>query len=120
MRVQRNGERHPRDGVLNYYLARSDVDAKTFDNTLTRTVYIHQAKNARVEFRDTFKNVRENSNQYKHEVAVAQVERRHPHLADGNGALALERKEIIMKEIKRRENKRVIASSFKKIGRHIR
>jgi hypothetical protein len=73
VRTQRNGERHPNDGVLNYYLARSDVDAKTFDKTMTRMECIHQANNARVKFEDTIKNVKENSNQYKHEVAVARV-----------------------------------------------
>jgi hypothetical protein len=120
VRTQSNGERHPNDGVLNYYLARSDIDAKTFDTPLTRTECIHHANNARVKFKDTIKNVKENSNQYKHEVAVARVERRYPYLDDGNGALALEREELILKEIKRRENKRVIARSFKKMGRQIR
>jgi hypothetical protein len=120
VRTQRNGEWHPNDGVLNYYLARSDVDAKTFDKPLMRTECIHQANNARVKFKDTIKNVKENSNQYEHEVEVARVERRYRHLAKGNGALALEREELILKEIKRRENKRVIARSFKNIGRQIR
>jgi hypothetical protein len=120
VRTQRNGERHPNDGGLDYYLARSDVDAKTFDKTLMRMECIHQANNARVKFKDTIKNVKENSNQYEHEVAVARVERRHLHLANGNGALALEREELILKGIKRRENKRVIAPSFKKMGRQIR
>jgi hypothetical protein len=120
VRVKRNGEQHPNDGVLNYYLARSDVDAKTFDKTLTWTECIHQANNARVKFKYTIKNVKDNINQYEHEVAVAPVERRHLHLADGNGALALEREELILKEIKRRENKRVIARLFKKMGRQMR
>jgi hypothetical protein len=120
VRTQRNGERHPNDGLLNYYLERSDVDAKTFDKPLTRTECIHQANNARVKFKDTIKNVKKNSNQYEHEVAVARVERRHPHLADGNCALSLEREEIIFKDIKRREDKRVITRSFKKMGRQIR
>jgi hypothetical protein len=120
VRIKRNGERHPNHGVLNYYLARLDVDAKTLDKTLTQTECIHQSNNARVKFKDTIKNLKENSNQYKHEVAVARVERRHPHLADGNGALALECEELILKEIKRQENKRVIARSFKKMGRQIR
>jgi hypothetical protein len=44
--------------VLNYYLARSDVDAKTFDKPLTFTQCIHQANNARVTFKDTIKNVK--------------------------------------------------------------
>jgi hypothetical protein len=51
---------------------------------------------------------------------VTRVERRHPHLADGNGALALEREELILKEIERREDKHVTARSFKKMGRQIR
>jgi hypothetical protein len=58
VRVQRNGERHPNNGVLNYYLARSDVDAKTFDKTLTQTEFIHQTNNARVKLKDTIKNVK--------------------------------------------------------------
>jgi hypothetical protein len=120
VRVKRNGERHPRDSVLNYYSARSDIDAKTFDNLLTRTGCINQANNARFKFKDTLKNVKDNSTQYEHEVAVARVERRHPHLADGNSVLTLEREELILKEIKRRENKRVTASSFNKMGRQIR
>jgi hypothetical protein len=57
VRTQRNVERHPNDGVLNYYLARSDVDTKTFNKPLTRTECIHQANNARVKFKDTIKNV---------------------------------------------------------------
>jgi hypothetical protein len=66
------------------------------------------------------KNVKDNSTQYEHEVAAVSVERRHPCLADGNSALVLERKELILKEIKRRENKRVTARSFKKMGRQLR
>jgi hypothetical protein len=53
VRVKRNGERHPHDGVFNYYLARSDVDAKTFDNPLPRTECINQANNTRAKFKDT-------------------------------------------------------------------
>jgi hypothetical protein len=106
--------------VHNYYLARSDIDAKTFDNLLTRTECINQANNARAKFKDTLKNVRDDSTQYEHEVAVARVERRYPYLADGYSALALEREELILKEIKRRENERVTARSFKKMGRQIR
>jgi hypothetical protein len=37
VRVKSNGERNPHDGVLNYFLVRSDVDSKTFDNLLTQT-----------------------------------------------------------------------------------
>jgi hypothetical protein len=48
------------------------------------------------------------------------VERRHPYLAEENSAHALEREELILREIKRRENKRATARSFKKLGRQIR
>jgi hypothetical protein len=74
----------------------------------------------RFKFKDTLKNVKDNSTQYEHEVAVAGVEIIHLHLDDGNSVPALEREELIMKEIKRRENKRVTARSFKKMGRQIR
>jgi hypothetical protein len=120
IRIQRNVEQHPHDGMLNYYLARSDVDSKTFNNLLTRTECISQANNARAKFKDTLNNVKDNSTHYEHEVEVARVERRHPHLADGNSVLALEREELILKEIKRRENKRLTARSFKKMARKIR
>jgi hypothetical protein len=120
--LQSNGERHPHDGVLNYYLVRSDADSKTFDNPLPWTECINQANNARVKLKDTLKYVKDNSTQHEHEVAVevAWVERRHPHLADGNNALALEQEKPKLKEIKRRENKRVTAMSFKKMGRLLR
>jgi hypothetical protein len=120
VRVQRIRERHPHDGVFHYYLARSDVNVKTFDKPLPLTECRHQASNARAKFKDTLKNVNYYSTQYEHEVAATRLERRHPRLADGNSAHALGRKELILKEIKRRENKRVTASSFNKMGRSIR
>jgi hypothetical protein len=101
--------------VLNYYLARSDVDVKAFYKQCR-----HQANNVRAKFKDTLKNVNDNSTQYEHEVAAELVERRHPHLAEYNSTHALEREELILKELKRRENKRVTARSFKKVGRQIR
>jgi hypothetical protein len=48
------------------------------------------------------------------------VERRHPHLAEENSAHALEREELILMEIKRRENKSATARSFKELGMEIR
>jgi hypothetical protein len=75
--------------VLNYYLVISDVDVKTFYKPLSLTECRHQANNTRAKFRDTLKNVKDNSTQYEHEVAAARVEIRHPHLADGNSAHAL-------------------------------
>jgi hypothetical protein len=65
-------------------------------------------------------NVNDNSTQYKHEVTAARVERRHPYVSDINSSCTLEREELILKEIKRRDNKRVNARSFKKMGRQIR
>jgi hypothetical protein len=120
VRVQRRGERHPHHGVLNYYLARSDVDVKTFNKPLPLTECINQANNTRAKSKHTLKNLKDNSTQYEHEVAAAWLERRHPHLADCNSDHALEREDLILKEIKRRENKRVTARSFKKMGRQIR
>jgi hypothetical protein len=102
VRVQMSGEKHPHDGVLNYYLERSDVDVKTFDKTLPLTEYRHQANNARAKFKDKLKNVKDNSTQYEHEVAASRVERRHPHLAEDNIAHGLEREELILKKIMRR------------------
>jgi hypothetical protein len=77
--------------VLNYYLARSDVDIDAFENPLTLTECINQAKSVRAKFKDTLKDVKDHSSQYEHEVAVAWVERQHPHLVEENGAHALER-----------------------------
>jgi hypothetical protein len=79
-----------------------------------------QANNARAKFKDTLKNAKDNSTQYEHEVAAIRVERIHPYLAVGNIAHALECEELILKEIKRRENKRATARLFKKMGRQIR
>jgi hypothetical protein len=105
--------------VLSYYFARSNVDVKTFDKPLLMTECRNQANNARAKFKDTLKNVKYNSTQYKHDVEATRVERKHPYLADGNSDHALEREEIILKEIKRRKNKCVTAGSCKKMGRHI-
>jgi hypothetical protein len=64
VRLQMSGERHPRDGVLNYYLARSDVSVKTLDKPLPLTECRNQANNARAKFKDTLKNVKDNSIKY--------------------------------------------------------
>jgi hypothetical protein len=79
-----------------------------------------QANNTRAKFKDTLKNVKDNSTQYEHEVAVACVERRQPDIAYGNSAHALECEELILKKTKRRGKKRVTARSFQKVGRQIR
>jgi hypothetical protein len=120
VRVQMRGERHPQDRVLTYYLARLDVDINTFDKPLPLTECRHQANNARAKLKDTLKNIKDNSTQYENEVAGERVERRHPHLAEENSAHALEREQLILKEIKRRESKCVTARSFNKMGRQIR
>jgi hypothetical protein len=80
------GERHPHVGVLNYYLARSDVDVKKIDKPLTLMECRKEANNVRAKLKDTLKNIKDNSTQYEHEVAATRVERRHPHLADDNSA----------------------------------
>jgi hypothetical protein len=57
VRVQGSGEKHSHDGVLNYYLARSDVDIDVFDKPLALAECIHQANNVRTKLKDTLKDV---------------------------------------------------------------
>jgi hypothetical protein len=119
VRIRRGGGHHLHDGVLNYYLARSDVDT-TLDIDLPLVTCTQEAVNAREKFKDTMKLVKENGTQYETEVATSRVERKYPHLVEGNVPMTLERAAKIQKELKRSENKRVSQGSFKKLGRHIR
>jgi hypothetical protein len=80
--IKRSGDRHPDDGVLNYYLARSNVDIYVFDKPPTLAECIHQLNNARDKFKDTLKDVKDHSSQYEHEVDVARVEQQHPCLLE--------------------------------------
>jgi hypothetical protein len=88
-------------------LARSDIDP-ALDTELPLTACRCEATNARAEFKDTIKYVKENRTQCESEVATSRVEHKYPHLVEGNTALALEREATIQKELKQRENKRVI------------
>jgi hypothetical protein len=119
VRIWRGGRRHLHDGVLNCYLARSDVDT-TLDIYLPLVTCTQEAVNARAKFKDTMKLVKESGTQYKIEVATARVERKYPHIVEGNVIMTLEREATIQKELKRRKNKRVSQGSFKKLGRQIR
>jgi hypothetical protein len=83
VRIRRDGGRHLHDGVLNYYLARSDVD-NTMYIDLPLVTCTQEAVNAIAKFKDTMKSVKENGNQYETEVATAWVERKYPHLVEGN------------------------------------
>jgi hypothetical protein len=118
VRIRYGGGRHLHDGVLNYYLARTDVDT-TFDIDLPLVTCTQEAVNARSKFKDTMKLVKENGTQYETELATAGGMKA-PHLVKGNALMTLEREAKIQKEFKRRENKRVSQGSFKKLGRHIR
>jgi hypothetical protein len=111
--------RHLHDGVLNYYLARSDVD-NTMYIDLPIVTCTQEAVNARSEFKDTMRSMKENVTQYETEVATARVERKYPHLVEGNVLMTLKREAKIQKELKRRENKRVSQGFFKKHGIHSR
>jgi hypothetical protein len=71
VRVQMSRERHPHDGVLNYYLARSDVDIDAFIKPLSLMECRHHAKNARAKFKYTLKDVKDKSTQREHEVDAA-------------------------------------------------
>jgi hypothetical protein len=55
--------------------------------------------NARAKFKDTIKLVEENGTQYKTEVATNRVERKYPHLVEGNVIMTLEREAKIQKEL---------------------
>jgi hypothetical protein len=54
-RISRRGTREYDDEVVNYYLARSNVDKERFDMTLTITACIHQLNNARRQLKDVIK-----------------------------------------------------------------
>jgi hypothetical protein len=90
VRIRRGGGRHLYDGVLSYYLARSDVDT-TLDIDLPLVTCTQEAVNARAKFKDTMKFVKENGTQYETEVATARVERNYPHLVEGHVLMTLER-----------------------------
>jgi hypothetical protein len=96
-----------------------DVDT-TLDIDLPLVTCTQEAVKARAKFKDTMKLVKENGTQYETEVATARVERKYPHLVEGNVLMTLEREAKIQKELKWRENKRVSQGSFKKLGRQIR
>jgi hypothetical protein len=95
-RIRRGSGRHLHDGVLNYYLARSDVDT-TLDIDLPTVTCAQEAVNAREKFKDTMKVVKENGTQYETEIAMARVERKYPHLVGGNALMTLEREAKIQK-----------------------
>jgi hypothetical protein len=119
VRIRSGGGRHLHDDVLNYYLTWSDVDT-TLDIDLPLVTCTREAVNARAKFKDTIKLVKENGTQYKTEVATDRVERKFPHLVEGNIIMTLEREAKIQKELELLENKRVTQGSFKNIGRQIR
>jgi hypothetical protein len=94
------------DVVVNYYLARSNVDKERLDITMTITVCIHQLNNARRQLKDVLKDSANNGAFYEVEVANARVEKKFPHLTEDNVACAIERKEKIELEFKAQENRR--------------
>jgi hypothetical protein len=74
-----------------------DFDVNAFDKPLPLMECRPQANNARAKFKDTLKDEKDKSTQYEHEVSVAWVERRHPHLAEYNSAHTLECVELILR-----------------------
>jgi hypothetical protein len=93
---------------------------KTMDIDFPLVTCTQEAVNAREKLKDTIKSVKENGTQYETEVATSRVERKYPHLVEGNVLMTLEREAKKQKELKRRENKRVSQGSFEKLGRQIR
>jgi hypothetical protein len=62
--IRRGGGRYLHDGVLNYYLTRSDVDT-TLDINLPLATCTREAANARAKFKDTIKSVKDKRTQDK-------------------------------------------------------
>jgi hypothetical protein len=118
--ISRRGTRKYDDEVVNYYLARSNVDKERFDITLTITECIHQLNNARRQLKDILKESSKNGEFYEVEVATARVEKKFPRLTEDNVVCAIEREENIELEVKARENRRNTQGSFRKLGRQIR
>jgi hypothetical protein len=75
VRISRRGTREYDDGVVNYYLAISNVDKERFDITMPITACIHQLNNARRQLKDVLKEAANNGAFYEVEVATARVEK---------------------------------------------
>jgi hypothetical protein len=105
-RISRRGIRAYDDVVVNYYLARSNVDKERLDITMTMTACIHQLNNARRQLKDVLKDAANNGALYEVEVATARVEKKFPHLTEDNVSCAIEREEKIELEVKARENRK--------------
>jgi hypothetical protein len=101
-RISRRGTREYDDEVVNYYLARSNVDNERLDTTMTITECIHQLNNARRQLKDVLKEAANNGAFYEVEVATARVEKKFPHLTEDNVVCAIEREEKIELEVKAR------------------
>jgi hypothetical protein len=101
-RISRWGIRESDDVVVNYYLARSNVDKERFDITMTSMACIHQLNNARRQLEDVLKDASNNGSFYEVEVETARVEKKFPHLTEDNFVCAIEREENIELEVKAR------------------
>jgi hypothetical protein len=75
-RILRRGTREYDYEVVNYYLARSNVDKERFAITITITACIHQLNNARRQLKDVLKEAANNGAFYEVEVATALVEKK--------------------------------------------
>jgi hypothetical protein len=118
VRIKRKGKRDIHDGVLNYYITRSNVNVETFDKILSLSECHHQESNMRVKLKDVVSEAKQYGTTYELEVVTARVHKRHTELFD-NPALDLEREDHIAKELKSRDNRRTAARSYQKLGRQI-
>jgi hypothetical protein len=112
-RISRCGTREYYDEVVNYYLARSNVDKERLDMKMTITACIHQLNNTRRQLKDVLKEAANNGAFYEVEVATARVEKKFPHLTEDNVVCAIEREEKSELEVKPRENRIITQGSFK-------
>jgi hypothetical protein len=100
VQIKRKGVRDLNDAVLNYCVARSNVDVKAFDKTMPLPDCHHQVKNARAKLKDVVADAKN----YELEIAIVRVHKRHPELFD-DPALEEELEDQIVNELKARGNR---------------
>jgi hypothetical protein len=119
IRINRKGERNPRDMVLNFYLSRADVDREAHNKPLSIQECITQLNFSRQKLKDVVANAREYRGQYEVEIAVAIVEKRNSRFKKVEIFDRVEKEILVEREVKTRENRRTAQRSWRKMGRQI-
>jgi hypothetical protein len=66
------------DRVLNYYLARSNVNVEAFDKVLSLSECHRQESNARSKVKDVVSDAKECGTTYEMEITIERVHKYHP------------------------------------------